>query len=182
VATALLGNGQLPTVLAQRVGELRRMLSDVTDPLHEGTDIARRAWSILGVTGGWRPWNRAATTFGAMVARARLIGEVGAAVEHIRAEVRALRSASFVELDGGDTGAVQLMNFSQTKGREADATVLVFDDEEYFGKEGEPFPEASRLLYVAMTRARRRVVVLLPRWPHPLVAPLLPYAVPLPAR
>jgi DNA helicase II / ATP-dependent DNA helicase PcrA len=182
VATALLGDGRLPAALVQRVGELRRLLSDVTDPLEEGADIARRAWPTLGVTGGWRPWNRAATTFGAMVARARLIGEVGAAVEHIRAEVRALRSASFVELDGGDTGAVQLMNFSQTKGREADATVLVFDDEEYFGKEGEPFSEASRLLYVAMTRARRRVVVLLPRWPHPLVAPLLPYAVPLPAR
>ncbi len=72
------------------------------------------------------------------------------------------------------------MNFSQTKGREADATLLVFADDDFFGYEAEPFPDASRLLYVAMTRARTRVV-LLPPWPHPLVAPLQRFAVPLPA-
>jgi hypothetical protein len=103
-----------------------------------------------------------------------LVGDTGAAVERMLDEVQAIRGASFVELDSGDLGAVQLMNFSQTKGREADATVLVFDDDDYFGREREPFHEASRLLYVAMTRARKQVVVLLPPQPHALVAPPTP--------
>jgi DNA helicase-2/ATP-dependent DNA helicase PcrA len=139
------------------------------------------AWSALGVTSGYRPWTRAAATFAALAARARLLPDAATALERIQADVRALRNASMVELDAGDIGAVQVMNFSQTKGREADATLLVFEDDDFFGYETEPFPEASRLLYVAMTRARTRVVVLLPPWPHPLVTPLERYAVPLPA-
>ncbi len=180
LALGLVGRAALLNAFARRVDELHGTLSEVTDPLGEGADVARAAWSALGVTSGYRPWTRAAATFAALAARARLLPDVTAALEHVQADVRALRDASMVELDAGDIGAVQVMNFSQTKGREADATLLVFEDDDYFGKEAEPFPEASRLLYVAMTRARTRVVVLLPPWPHPLVAPLQRYAVPLP--
>jgi DNA helicase-2/ATP-dependent DNA helicase PcrA len=178
LALGLLGRAELPTAFARRVEELRGALSDATDPLGEGTDVARAAWSALGVTSGYRPWTRAAATFAALAARARLLPDAVAALERVQADVRALRNASMVELDAGDIGAVQVMNFSQTKGREADATLLVFENDDFFGRETEPFPEASRLLYVAMTRARTRVVVLLPPWPHPLVAPLQRYAVP----
>jgi DNA helicase II / ATP-dependent DNA helicase PcrA len=180
LALGLVGRAGLPRGFARRVEELRRALSDATDPLGEGADVALAAWSALGVTSGYRPWTRAAATFAALAARARLLPDSAAALERVQADVRALRNASMVELDAGDIGAVQVMNFSQTKGREADATLLVFEDDDFFGYEAEPFPEASRLLYVAMTRARTRVVVLLPPWPHPLVAPLQRFAVPLP--
>lgn len=65
------------------------------------------------------------------------------------------------------------MNLHQTKGREADATVIVLRERDWFGEETEPFPEASRLLYVVFTRARRKIVVLLfGQGPPGVVAPL----------
>jgi DNA helicase-2/ATP-dependent DNA helicase PcrA len=179
LALGLVGRAALPPTFAGRVEELRTALSDATDPLGEGAEVARATWSALGVTTGYRPWTRAAATFAALAARAQLIPDAEAALERVQADVRALRNSSMVQLDAGDIGAVQVMNFSQTKGREADATVLVFEDDDFFGYEAEPFPEASRLLYVAMTRARTRVVVLLPPRPHPLVTPLNRFAIPL---
>ena len=94
--------------------------------------------------------------------------------------IAGFRDASFVELDAGDGGAIQLMNFSQTKGREADATILSYSSNDYYGRGGEPYDEPSRILYVSMTRARRKVVVMLPPVPHAVVAPFLPYAVTYP--
>lgn len=43
-------------------------------------------------------------------------------------------------------------------------------------RDGEPFAEASRVLYVALTRARIRVTVLLSPAPHPLIAPFSAFA------
>ena len=63
------------------------------------------------------------------------------------------------------------MNYHQTKGREADVVIHIFRDDDYFGEEGEPFEELSRLLNVALSRARERVFVILPPNPHPLVEP-----------
>jgi DNA helicase-2/ATP-dependent DNA helicase PcrA len=180
LALGLLGRTGLPRAFAQRVDGLRGTLSEVTDSITEVVEIASASWSTLGVTSGYRHWTRAAATFGSLAARARLLADPAAAVERLQAEVRAVRDASMVDLDAGDVGAIQVMNFSQTKGREADATLLVFEDGDYFGRESEPFRKTSRLLYVAMTRARKRVVVLLPPSPHPLVASFDQYAKPLP--
>ena len=52
------------------------------------------------------------------------------------------------------------MNLYQTKGREADVTIVVLRDGDWFGDEGEPWPSTSRLLYVVFSRARTRIVVL----------------------
>ncbi len=68
--------------------------------------------------------------------------------------------------------AVQVMNLHQTKGREADAVVILCGDDDYHGREDEPFVEASRLLYVVLTRARNEVTMVFGDDPHPLVAPL----------
>ena len=79
-------------------------------------------------------------------------------------------------LESGDTGAIQLMNFSQTKGREADAVILSYGSGDWYGsKAQEPYDDASRLLYVSMTRARRVVIVMLPPRPHALVRPFIAY-------
>ena len=126
-------------------------------------------------TTGRRSWRRAARTFGSLVTRARRdsIDPIG----RLQRSVDEVRNASFVELDAGDAGAIQLMNFSQTKGREADAVILSYGSQDWYGYgAAEPYDEPSRLLYVSMTRARHVVTVLLPPTPHALVAPFLRYA------
>lgn len=85
------------------------------------------------------------------------------------------REASYAALTDSalNPREVQLMNLYQTKGREADATVVVLREGDFMGKEAEPFPNTSRLLYVVFSRARQRIVVLFvgSNW-HPAVAPL----------
>ena len=67
------------------------------------------------------------------------------------------------------------MNFHQTKGREADAVILLIHD--YRSRErSEPFPEGSLLLNVAISRAREQVNIILSENPHPLVEPLMALA------
>jgi len=67
------------------------------------------------------------------------------------------------------------MNFHQTKGREADAVLLVYRDNDYLADSAdrEPFEKSSRVLFVSLTRARSMVTVVLPPAPHPLVGPFL---------
>ena len=66
------------------------------------------------------------------------------------------------------------MGLYQTKGREADATVIVLRSNDFYGPERyEPFESGSRLLYVVLTRARQKtVVLLLGENIRPLIAPL----------
>jgi DNA helicase II / ATP-dependent DNA helicase PcrA len=72
-----------------------------------------------------------------------------------------------------DPVPVQLMGLYQTKGREADATVLVLRSNDFYGTERAPFPVGSRLLYVVLTRARNKTLLLLFGTDLPaLVAPL----------
>ena len=65
------------------------------------------------------------------------------------------------------------MGLYQTKGREADATVVVLRSNDFYGTERAPFPVGSRLLYVVLTRARHKTIVLLfGHEPPALIAPL----------
>jgi len=79
-----------------------------------------------------------------------------------------------LESDPVVPGPVQVMNFHQTKGREADAVILVYRNGDYLADRHatEPFEESSRVLLVALTRAKKEVIVILPSEPHELVAPL----------
>ena len=61
----------------------------------------------------------------------------------------------------------------QTKGREADSTILVLQSDEYHGREQAPYPRLSRLLYVVLTRARERAYIAVPEGVHPLWSPLI---------
>ena len=137
--------------------------------------IAAGIWPRLGSSAGQQPWQRAskvflatATTYDARTDEEWLAKLAYGLDQH--------RMTSLVTNDGADRGVVQVMNLHQTKGREADATILVFRDGEYFGRHSEPYEENSRLLYVGLTRARNHVTVVLGDDPHPLVAPLLAFA------
>ena len=85
--------------------------------------------------------------------------------------VDAARTEALIDLDYSERGKVQIMNYHQTKGREADIVVHVYRDNDYFGNQHEPFEEPSRLLNVALSRAREKVIILLPSNPHALVQP-----------
>jgi hypothetical protein len=163
-----------PRLLQQRLDELRRLLSEAPD-VGDLAEVAASAWTQLGLTAGRRSWERAGRTFTA-VARRAAMDRLDSRVRLSRS-ISEMRTASFVELDAGDTGAIQLMNFSQTKGREADAVILSYTSSDFYGRAArEPYDEPSRLLYVSMTRASRTVVVFLPTDPHLLVAPFSRYA------
>ncbi|MET8149137.1 UvrD-helicase domain-containing protein [Actinoplanes sp. NPDC049668] len=68
---------------------------------------------------------------------------------------------------------VQVMNLHQTKGREADTTILLLQEDEWHGRETHPFPQGSRLVYVLLTRARHSAYIVVPPIQHPLWAPLV---------
>jgi ATP-dependent DNA helicase UvrD/PcrA len=135
---------------------------------------ATESWPRLRITAGRRPWNQAARTFGAIAQQVSIrTRRVEDFVTELARRLSELRSETFFDLDISAGHSIQLMNFHQTKGREADVVVLVYREEDWFGVEQEPFPRNSRLLYVSLTRARYRNVVILPPNPHPLVAPFL---------
>lgn len=68
---------------------------------------------------------------------------------------------------------IQVMNLHQTKGREADTTILLLGPDEFYGYEDEPYPNGSKLLYVVMSRARKHAHIVVPRRTHPLWEPLV---------
>jgi DNA helicase-2/ATP-dependent DNA helicase PcrA len=156
--------------------ELEGALSNTADPddlLH----IVASAWEGLGITSGVSAWQRASRSFTALVRR--ILTSPHSSPDELANEIinaaNELQTEALVTMDAPHTGAVQLMNFHQTKGREADAVILVYREGGWVTSysDQEPFEEASRVLYVALTRARNRVTVLLPPEPHELVAPLM---------
>lgn len=174
VAVALHRARALPGELDIRLNRLQLGLEAAND-IPAAVSLSVNSWPDLGFTTGRRAWRRASRTFGALAGRA-LMDKVDP-LGRLSRSIEAIRNASFVELDAGDTGAVQLMNFSQTKGREADAVILSYGSDDWYGPRAvEPYDEASRLLYVSMTRARDLVLVMLPPSPHPLVRPFLSLA------
>lgn len=132
-------------------------------------DVIAGAYARLGTHRGQQTWTEAARRARAAM-RKLAEGEPLAAVEEEldRARHRALL---------GDAGLrphpVQVMNLHQTKGREADSTILLLQSGEYHGNERSPYPKLSRLLYVVLTRARKCAHILVPDDVHPLWRPLI---------
>jgi DNA helicase II / ATP-dependent DNA helicase PcrA len=181
--------GTAPPLLAQRLAYghdlpplFEPLLDQVLDSLQAASaeglgkvaEAAAGAWEQLGVTAGRVPWRRASYAF---LAAARSVEALRLsdhdALAKLEADVIVFRSGALVTDGGTRTNRTTLMNFHQTKGREADAVILVYRDGDFLApaRAREPFTEQSRLLYVALTRARKGVTVILPFAPHPLVAP-----------
>ena len=171
LARMLGGDEPRPAALDQRLRELEAKCAKCVERV-DAIRMAADVWSLLGIPRGQQTWQSAAEVFLATAStyegRAREDW-----LEHLAGELNQHRMTALVNHDGAERGTVQVMNLHQTKGREADATVLVFRDGEYFGRESEPYERNSRLLYVGLTRARNHVTVVLGRDPHPLVAPFL---------
>lgn len=112
----------------------------------------------LGFPRGEEAWNEA----NRQIRRALRLLERGGTMADVAEELEEVRSSTLVGARSSRSKPVQLMNLHQTKGREADATVLMLQPDEFHGYEGEPFPTGSRLLYVCLTRARERAHIVVP--------------------
>ncbi len=181
LAVDLVNDLPLPPLFEQR-------LEDVMDNLVEAARAglgpaaaeAADAWDRLQLTHGSVPWRRA--SYGYLAAVRNVVAgrqDPDGKMAALAREVAGLRTGALITDGGPRSALITLMNFHQTKGREADAVQLIYRDGDYLAdaRDQEPFAEPSRVLYVALTRARRRVAVILPPDPHPLVAPLADYAV-----
>jgi len=95
-----------------------------------------------------------------VVRRCQRAGGPAAAVGQLQQEVARRRVALLTYEDAEGAAAVRLMGLYQSKGREADSTVVVLRSGDYFGKGSASMEAGSRLLYVLYTRARQRTVTL----------------------
>lgn len=173
LALGLKGSTSLPATLTARLNAAELGLQEAAEGgIEHLVNSAMNLWPGLGIAAANRPWNQAARTFGALARQAqRRARESDAFFTELGRNVSDQRTEAFFEGDTAGGKSIQLMNFHQTKGREADVVILVYRDADWFGREQEPFPDSSRLLYVSLTRARHRNVVILSPTPHALVAP-----------
>ncbi|MCX5045265.1 UvrD-helicase domain-containing protein [Aldersonia sp. NBC_00410] len=161
--------------LHSRLSEIRTRL-EIASNCEEALHVASHAHESIGLTSKSAAWEQAAKIIRPM--RARAVRQLGAAASErliARNIASAAREATYSALTDISVNPkdVQLMNLYQTKGREADATVVVLREGDIMGFEREPFPSTSRLLYVVFSRARHRITVLLVGHTlHPAVAPL----------
>ncbi len=169
------GSPLLPSGLLVRLQTLKEALLQASqENLDRLVATACGAWDQLGIIGGSRPWRLAAIRFAAsarrLTQRDRPLQE---SVLQLIQQAERDRASVLVGNDFVDHHPVQIMNFHQTKGREVDQVILLYRSGDYLAdrRATEPFADASRVLYVALTRARQRVVVMLPSDPHPLIAP-----------
>jgi DNA helicase-2/ATP-dependent DNA helicase PcrA len=166
----------LPGPIEERLLQIERALKEAAQgTIGDLVTVACQVWRALSITGGARPWQRATLDFVALARSVSSTTASPASVGVLAAAVDRRRPAALVDFDATHGPPVQLMNFHQTKGREADVVILVYRDGDYLAnwQDGEPYEEPSRVLFVSLTRARQRVIVVLPPRPHPLVAPFL---------
>lgn len=174
IASILAGHEPSPSAaLSERLQLLNARLLNHEGSLERAISAVCAYWTDLGVALGRSEWRRAIGPFRSAVRTA--VGNRShwvADVPELLTRVSDDRVHGLVASDDAASAPIRLMNLHQTKGREADATILAFTEGDYFGRERDPFERGSRLMYVAFTRARDSVIVLLPPNPHPLAAPL----------
>ncbi|WP_405444475.1 AAA family ATPase [Streptomyces achromogenes] len=162
-------NPMLQRALLALAQDLRSAGSGPNADIDHLAELVTGAYSRIGTFRGQEAWLQAAPT----TRRALRLLKEDQSITAVADELHRARDETLV----GDTRPrprpVQVMNLHQTKGREADTTILLLADEEWYGPEGEPFPNGSRLLYVVMTRARHQAHLVVPANSHPLWAPLI---------
>ncbi|GGL42403.1 hypothetical protein GCM10012283_26280 [Phycicoccus endophyticus] len=180
LAHQVLGAQPASPAFSRRLINLRDRLSG--EGLDRALAFARDAHAELGLTSKVTAWARAATLASSMLEEARRRvhgGDDNTVLAALDLIADANRSGQLTEYASEPEGAIQLMNLHQTKGREADATVVVLRGNDFFGFEKtEPYQDGSRLLYVVFSRARKRVIVLTFGSGHSgLVAPFVRLAI-----
>ncbi len=174
LASIIMQEQESPPTFAARLQQLGQQLYGA-ESVREAMMIANEAHTKLGLTRGERTWASAATilrnSLSPRLLRAHTFPPGG--LDYLRERLSNQHIALLTDSKAGSSADVQLMGLYQSKGREADATIVVFRQDDYFGQEPEPMQNGSKLLYVVLTRARKKTIVLtlgsnLPK----LVAPL----------
>jgi DNA helicase-2/ATP-dependent DNA helicase PcrA len=179
LAFTLIAKTDLPPLLDELFRALSaRLQTAATGTIGAVLQVVRIAWSSIFTEGGTsRLWIRAFGTFAAFADGAGSMPATPDAARILVERAERSRAESLAsELDETHGVPVQLMNFHQTKGREADGVVLVFRRGDIYAswrEDREPYERPSRLLYVAISRARHKVTVILPPNPHPLISPFI---------
>ena len=170
MAQALIGRAALPDQVENSIGELETTLAGATQgTMRELGEIAMRSWYEIGFAAGFGPWGRAAQHFARLLSPLRDHPVDEESIHHLQGVVEESRTEALLDLDYSEHSRVKLMTYHQTKGREVDTAIHLYRG--IFGAGGEPYEEASRVLNVAISRARKRVVMILPPDPHLLVKP-----------
>lgn len=155
--------GQLgaPATLVARLDALVEALGVCTS-VSETLEIVSEALDHLGLVRGGRPWSTATrllrTLLGPRLCRATTLPAAG--FGDLREKLTKQQVELLTNVDADNPASVQLMGLYQSKGREADATIVILRGNDYYGKEAEPMPNGSKLLYVVLTRARKKTVIL----------------------
>jgi len=174
LARMIVGNIPASPTLTARLDELDAGLV-ASDSLADVLVVILEVPDSLGPVRGSRPWLRGhrllRTFLGPRLCRATEMPEPG--FDFLRDRLSAERIALLANSDTVEAADVQLMGPHQSKGRDADATIVVLRGNDYFGDEAEPMPHGSKLLYIVLTRARRKTIILaLGLALKPLVSPI----------
>lgn len=173
LARMLLGLQTPPGALTQRLDALHAGLQG--DEPSDAVVRAAKAHTMLGLPRGENHWQRAARLLRSLLTRhLRYSTDLSEVLSNLNNAIAEHRTDLLTHTTGEPASPVQLMGLYQAKGREADATVVVLRSNDFYGPElHEPFETGSRLLYVVLTRAcHKTVVLLLGEDIPPLVAPL----------
>lgn len=161
LARMIAGYITAPTTLQARLARLNSNLVLATNT-SEVLGLIARVPKGIGLTRGERAWERSTiilrALLGPRIRRAAVFPTDG--FDFLRAQLADQQVSLLTSNDNDTSVAVQLMGLYQSKGREADATIVVLRSNDYFGNEVEPMPNGSKLLYVVLTRARTKTVVL----------------------
>ncbi|MGW4051320.1 UvrD-helicase domain-containing protein [Streptomyces sp. NPDC004779] len=157
---------------------LERLARDLRASIGEGgqpnvarlTEVVTSAYTAVGAGRGQETWMQAARQTRIALRHADQDSFDTAVVER---ELLRVRDEALVGAGTARRAPIQVMNLHQTKGREADVTILLLGENEFHGSEGEPYPTGSKLLYVVMTRARKRAHLIVPNLVHGLWVPLV---------
>lgn len=171
LAEALVGRDDLPDLVTNALESLELALKTVDGGIEELLRVVIQSWPGLGIRAGYRPWRRAASHFQRLGRPFRNQEISEDSITRLASAVDLSRVEALIDIDYSERESVSVMNYHQTKGREADVVIHLFKANDYFGPESEPFETTSRLLNVAISRARQTVIVILPPNPHPVVAP-----------
>ncbi|SDM01984.1 Superfamily I DNA or RNA helicase [Geodermatophilus siccatus] len=158
---------------------LERQIEDLANNLVTAGDLrdvealaqhVREAYAHVGMERGQETWTQASAQFRSAL---NLLNVSTGSIAAVEAQLGQAHDDTLLNCHRQAARQVQVMNLHQTKGREADVTLLLLQEDEWHGREREPFPKGSRLLYVVMTRARQEAHIVCGTEVHALWRPLV---------
>jgi DNA helicase-2/ATP-dependent DNA helicase PcrA len=161
LARMIAGYSAAPASLSTRLDQLGTNLQSAVG-VREVLGIIADVPDDIGLTRGGRAWIRSTVLLRALLGPrlCRLEAFPPGGFEVLRQRITEEQVSLLTYSDSDNPVDIQLMGLYQSKGREADATIVILRGNDYYGNEAEPMPVGSKLLYVVLTRARTKTIVL----------------------